>query len=149
MAVVALDTSGQIRVDSDIWIVAVRKQNVIRYTSIHINRDFQDQFKNATENWVQKLNAILFFRVANTLFRSHDIIQIDKDFLGVHARYVRDYIKYLFGKFNYGTDKTNPIIQFVPDWISEEVREAHKYTQLARHRRIPSINNPKKKNLVI
>jgi hypothetical protein len=126
----------------DIWIVAVRKQNVTRYTVIHINRDFQDRFQNTTENWVEKLNAILFFRAANTLFMSHDIIQIDKDFLGIHARYVKRYMESLFGKFNFGTDKNKPTIQFIPDTLSEDVKEAHKYTKLARYRRIPSIDNP-------
>lgn len=111
LVIVALDTSGQIRVDTDIWIVAVRKQNVTRYTVIHINRDYQDRFQNTTENWVEKLNAILFFRAANTLFMSHDIIQIDKDFLGIHARYVKHYMESLFGKFNFGTDKNKPTIQ--------------------------------------
>ena len=113
MAVVAVDTSGQIKVDKDVWIVATRRQNQLRYSVIHINQHYQSQFVK-TENWIEKLNAILFFRVSNELFKSHDIIEIDKDFQGTHAKYVEKYLKRLFGIFNYGTDRNNPNIQFIP-----------------------------------
>jgi hypothetical protein len=134
MAVVAIDTSGQIKIDRDVWVVATRRQNQLRYSAIHINQQYQNWFVQ-TDNWVEKLSAILFFKTSNELFKSHDIIQIDKDFQGTRAKHVEKYLKRLFGLFNYGTDRNNPNIQFIPAKYSADVREAHQYTQLARHRK--------------
>ena len=142
MAIVAIDTSGQILRNSDVWIVAVRRQNHLTHTGVYINQNYQNQFRNITRNWVDKLYAILFFRTSNTLLKTHDIIQIDKDFQGRRADEIRRYMERLFGVFNQGTDRTKPIIQFLPPKYSREVREAHKISQSARHGEITITQNP-------
>jgi hypothetical protein len=138
---VALDTSGQVGMDKDIWVVATRRQNQLRYCALRINQKYERQFHD-TENWREKLSAILFFKTSNELLKSHDIIQIDKDFLGRHADYVKKYMKQLFGSFNFGTDRNNPIIQFIPARFSDAIKEAHDYTQLARHGKVRNEINP-------
>jgi hypothetical protein len=141
LAIVAIDTSGQIKTDKDVWIVAIRMQNQLRYYALYINQNYQNQFKD-TENWVEKLYASLFFKTSNDLFKSHDIIQIDKDFQGTRAKYVETYMKQLFGSFNFGTDRNNPTIQFIPAKYSDDVKKAHKHTQLARHGKLTVQRNP-------
>lgn len=142
MAVVAIDTSGQIVRNPDVWIVAIRKQNQIQHTGIHINQDVQNEFRNISKNWVDKLYATLFFKTSNTLLRSHDIIQIDKDFQGKRAAHVRHYMECLFGTFNLGSERTKPTIQFLLMKYSEPVRDAHNHTQFARHGSIEVSKNP-------
>lgn len=114
MAVVAIDTSGQIVRNPDVWIVAIRKQNQIQHTGIHINQDFQNEFRNISKNWVDKLYATLFFKTSNTLLRSHDIIQIDKDFQGKRAAHVRHYRNVSSEPSTLVLREPNPLYSFCP-----------------------------------
>jgi hypothetical protein len=61
---VAIDTSGQISVDKDIWVVAIRRQNQLHYCALHINQKYERKFHD-TENWREKFSAILFFKTSN------------------------------------------------------------------------------------
>jgi hypothetical protein len=140
---VAIDTSGQILRDSDVWIVALRMQNQPKHTGVYINNDYQNDAKNIImKNWVDKLYAILLYRTSNTLLESNDIIQIDKDFHNKRAKKIQEYMERLFGVFNVGTDRTKPIIQFLPPKYSKPVREAHKLSQSARHGKVMILQNP-------
>ena len=86
MGVIGLDTSGQIKVNGDVWIVAIRNDRK-KYTGVYINAEFQTHFRG-TKNWVEKLYGVLFYKTSNSLMESGDSIMIDKDFQGSHARYI-------------------------------------------------------------
>lgn len=140
MGVVAIDTSSQIKVHPDVWIVAIRNTRD-RYTGVYINRDFQAQFEKRTD-WVEKLYAILFYKTANTLLKYDDSIVIDYDFQGSRADHIKGYMKSLFNFFNQGTDTHDPDIKFLPAQVSKEVREAHFIAKRARHKKISVQKNP-------
>lgn len=88
------------------------------------------------------INCMQHFKTSNTLLRSHDIIQFDKDFQGKRAAHVRHYMECLFGTFNLGSERTKPTIQFLPMKYREPVRDAHNHTQFARHGSIEVSKNP-------
>lgn len=122
--------------------MAVRKKNETQYTVIYVNHDFQNSFRRMkVSNWVEKLYAVLLFKTSNSLLKSHDIIQIDTDFQE-SAKYVKRYMERLFGKYNFGTDRNKPCIQFIPARFSEQVRLAHKYSKKARYGQLKNTKNP-------
>lgn len=57
---------------------------------------------------------------------------MDTDFQGSRKKKITEDMLKLFGKHNFGTDRSKPTIQFIPAKYSEEVKLAHKYTQLVR-----------------
>jgi hypothetical protein len=136
LGVIAIDTSGQIKVDHDVWIVAIRNDRYT-YTGVYINNDYQERF-NKADNWVEKLYAVLFYKTSNSLMKSADIIIIDKDFQGLRANHIKQNIQSLFAHFN----RYIPEINFISERRSKEVREAHFITQKARHKEIFVKKNP-------
>ncbi|MGB7955879.1 MAG: hypothetical protein WCF23_18045 [Candidatus Nitrosopolaris sp.] len=133
---VAIDTSSQIKVHPDVWIVAIRN-NRYHYTGVYINRDYQRQFQNE-RNWVEKLYAILYYKTSNSLLSASDNIVIDKDFQGSQANHIKQYMTNLFGFFQ----SSDPEIQFLPAKLSKEIREAHFMTKRARYKKISVQKNP-------
>ncbi len=115
-----------------------------------LTKTYWSIYKSGLSKSVQKYHTELgrqtlchsIFKTSNTLLKAHDIIQIDKDFQGRRADEIQRYMERLFGVFNLGSDRTKPIIQFLPLKYSREVREAHKISQAARHREITITHNP-------
>lgn len=140
MAIISADSSGIVKHNSDIWFIAMKKTNSQKHTGIHINREFQDRIKiRLRDNWVEKLSAILYYRVVNTLYQECDCVQIDKDFLGQRANYVRRYIEILFLVFR----RSSPSILFLSEKNSRHIKEAHIKTKAARYKVIQVNHNPK------
>lgn len=107
------------------------------YFGICINHDYQKQFENE-KDWVEKLNAVLFYKTASRLIRCNDCIVIDKDFQGRRASYIIQCMNKLFSRYR----RDIPDIQFIPARFSKEVRIAHKMVQRARHKEISVQRNP-------
>lgn len=139
VVIIAADSSGQINVNPDVWIVAVRKMNRQEHAGIYVNQKYQYEIKTrVTQNWVEKLNAILYFKAIKTLFRETDKVYIDKDFQGKRALYVKKYMETLFSILS----QSSPAIEFITIKSSKEVKEAHLKTKKARYGQIRLTKNP-------
>lgn len=135
MGIVAIDSSGTFE-EPPIWVVAVRKVNVQKHNILRLDESQCSDYKKKIEkNWREKVSAACMFKCLEPVVRHSDIIQIDKDFLGWREEIMERYLKRLFGIRFYGESPlSNPKIQFIPMKYSDDVKQAHKKTQSARHK---------------
>lgn len=130
MTIIAADSSGIILHDDNVWFVVVKRTRVQKHAGVHISRDYQNHAKSVLkDNWIEKLSAILYYKSINTLYEEPDCIQIDKDFQGKRATYVKKYLEVLFRSFV----QSSPAIEFITVKKSRQVKEAHLKTKKARY----------------
>ena len=139
MEIISADSSGIILQNSDVWFVAVRRTDKQKHTGVHISHEYQVRMRiRLQKNWVEKLSAILYYKVIKTLLEESDCIQIDKDFLGKRARFVLKYLEILFLVYR----QSSPTIEFLSERKSRFIKEAHVKTKAARYKTIKVDQDP-------
>lgn len=141
MVKVGVDSSGHIK-NPPIWIVGTRtsRKKGQKLHAIYISSEKHKELEQCSENWAEKVSAILIFRVVYPIFCEGDAIVIDKDFQGQTCKYVEVYLKKLLhNKYPKKPLMANPNVFFIPDNQSAEVKHAHIKSKNLRYKRI-SIN---------
>jgi hypothetical protein len=136
LGVVAIDRSGNLT-DATFWVVAVRKETKQEHRALEISQaEFQRYMKKCNSQlYREKISAAFIFEALRNMIRKDDSVEIDKDFLGYRADYMKKCLKRLLNK----TKNTNPDIDFHSIRSKEgkkHVKEADKKSKLARHKKL-------------
>ncbi len=134
MGVIAVDSSGTFEIPP-IWVVAVRKVDSQKHIALEISvADCATYKKRLGVNYREKVSAAFIFKSIQSVIKTTDSIEIDKDFLGDRQKYVRQCLNRLFSEFYNGNQLSNPKIDFITIRSSkgkQHVKLAHKKTQLS------------------
>lgn len=143
MGVVAIDRSGNLT-DAAFWVVAVRKEDKQEHRALEISQsEFQHYMKKCKSlNYREKISAAFIFESLRPIIQSGDSVEIDMDFLGQRAEYVKKCLKRLLNKFK-NCDPTIDFFSIRTDDGKRHVKLADKKSKQARKKKLR--NPPVKK----
>ena len=141
MVVVAIDRSGNFT-DAAMWLVAVRYEFDQEHRALEMSQaDFQFYMKKCNfVNYREKISAAWIYECLRPIIQTGDTIEIDKDFLGSHADYVKKCLKRLLNKFK-NSDHSIEFYSMRTKEGKKHIKRADKKSKKARHKELrnPSV----------
>lgn len=137
MAIIGVDFSGQVGTDAPVYAVGVKylRRRQQRHRVVYLSQAKHDEYKSCTRNWCEKLSAIMIYYAALEIYTSHDVIVVDREFMGKRRGYVERCMRKLFGERFFGMHPlNNPNILWDSPRTNEVVKKAHVKSRSARHK---------------